>query len=220
MDRDLPTPVHLLRLALDAAPPPVLDRGLAWVMRTLGERHPALFRRLGRLAPATILFEVDDTRASFLLNIAADGITLRRAAAGEPAAARIKGDLKSLLWLMEGRVDSDTLFFTRDVTVSGDTAVAVGFRNTLDGESISLLADALTLAGPLEGPVRRAVLSLDARLERARARLARWRDRAHRSAHGGRDPNEAIQALAAEVEALRARVAALEATRRRRECPA
>jgi predicted lipid carrier protein YhbT len=220
MDRDLPTPVHLLRLALNAAPRPVLDRGLHWVMRTLRQRHPALFRRLGRLAPATILFAVSDTPHCFLLSIADDGITLGRAAPDAPAAARITGTLQSLLWLMEGRVDSDTLFFSRDVAVSGDTAVAVGFRNTLDGETISLLADALAATGPLEKVARRAVLRFDARLERVRGGVARWRNRAHRTAHGGHDPNEATDALVAEVESLRGRVAGLEAARRRREGPA
>ena len=141
---------------------------------------------------------------------------LTLAARQHPAAARIKGSLASLLYLMEGRIDSDTLFFSRDVAISGDTAVAVGFRNTLDGEAISLLGDALAAAGPLAAPGRRLVMRIDRRVEQIKARLERWRDAVHRAAHGGRDLAEEQDLLAADVVELRAGIAKLEASGRRR----
>ena len=216
VSQDLPTPVGLIKGALHVLPAPVLRPGLRAVMRAMRRQHPGLFKRLTRLAPATILFEPDDTPHCFLLRIAADDLRLTLAPRDQAASARIKGSLANLLYLMEGRIDFDTLFFTRDVVVSGDTAVAVGFRNTLDGEVISLLADALAASGPLAAPGRRLVLRLDRRAAWIKARLVRWRDEVHRAAHGGHDTHEEQQSLAAEMTELRARVARLEATGRRR----
>lgn len=216
MRPDLPTPVSLIKGALHLLPAPALRRGLHGVMRSMRRRHPALFKRLTRLAPASILFEPDDTPHCFLLTIGADDLHLTLAARQQPAAVRIKGSLANLLYLMEGRIDSDTSFFSREVAISGDTAVAVGFRNTLDGEAISLLADALAAAGPLAAPGRRLVLHVDHRVGDMQLRLERWRDAAHLAAHGGRDVTAEQDALAAEIVGLRARVAKLEASGRRR----
>lgn len=216
MSQDLPTPVSLIKRALHVVPAAVLRPGLRLVMRSMRRRHPALFKRLARLAPATILFEPDDTPHCFLLTIAADDLRLTLAGRDQAASAHIKGSLANLLYLMEGRIDSDTLFFSRAVTISGDTAVAVGFRNTLDGEAISLLDDALAAAGPLAAPGRRLVLRVDRRVARIRSRLIGLRDAVHRAAHGGRDMAEENKVLAAEVADLRARIAKLEATSRRR----
>jgi predicted lipid carrier protein YhbT len=219
VSQDLPTPVSLIKAALHVVPAPALRPGLRLVMRSMRRRHPALFRRLARLAPATILFEPDDTPHCFLLSIAEDDLRLTLAGRDQAASARIKGSLANLLYLMEGRIDSDTLFFSREVTISGDTAVAVGFRNTLDGELISLLADALAATGPLAAPGRRLVMRVDRRVAQTTSRLIRFRDAVHRAAHGGRDMAAEHQAVAAEIADLRARIAKLEATSRRRREP-
>lgn len=180
MTGELPTPVHLLKLALRALPPPLLRPALGGTMRVMERQHGTLFRRLSKLAPARILFVPDDTPQAFLLDIAADKLTLAPAARDAATDVTIKGRLAALLELMEGRVDSDTAFFARTVRLDGDTAKAVGFRNTLDGENISLLADALSALGPFAGPGRKLVLRLDGHVARARGHLARIRARRDR----------------------------------------
>lgn len=216
MSQDLPTPVSLIKAALHTVPAPLLAPGLRLAMRSMRHRHASLFKRLARLAPATILFEPNDTPHCFLLTIAADNSRLTLASGDQAASARITGSLANLLYLMEGRIDSDTLFFARDVAITGDTAVAVGFRNILDGEPISLLDDALAASGPLAAPGRRLVMRVDRRVEQIKAHLARWRDTIHRAAHGGHDTVAEHKARAAEIIELRARIAKLEATVRRR----
>lgn len=214
----LPLPATMITGAMQVLPAPLLQPGLRWLMRRLRQRHPALLQRLCRLAPTSILFEADDTPHRFLLSIGADDLRLTLVAGKPDAVVRIRGRLAALLNLLEGRVDSDTLFFSRDVAISGDTAVAVAFRNTLDGEAISLLGEALAAAGPLEAPARRLVLGIDRRLRHAGAGLARWHGRLHRAAHGGHDPAQDMHALAAELTDMRDRIAKLEVrTRRLRE---
>jgi predicted lipid carrier protein YhbT len=215
MSQELPTPVILMKSALHTLSPAVLRPGLRLVMRAMRQRHAPLFKRLARLAPATILFDPDDTPHCFLLTIAKDDLHLSLTTAGQTASVRITGSLATLLYLLEGKIDSDTLFFSRDVAVSGDTAVAVGFRNTLDGEQIGLLDDALAAVGPLAAPGKRLVLGIDRRVERLKRRWAHMRDAAHRSAHGGHDPNEEVKMLSAQITELQARLAKLESRGRR-----
>ena len=215
MSEQLPMPATMLKGVLHLLPAPLLQPGLRWLVRRLRAGHPALFSRLCRLAPVSILFEPDDAPHRILLTITRDDLRLTLAHGTPHAAVRIRGRLAMLLSVLEGRVDSDTLFFSRDVSVSGDTAAAVAFRNTLDGEPISLLGDLLAAAGPLQAPVRRLVLRIDRDVQRAASRLGRWRDALHGAAHRGHDTEEETQALAAEIAALRARVAKLEARHRR-----
>ncbi|WP_255542362.1 hypothetical protein [Azospirillum sp. INR13] len=62
------------------------------------------------------------------------------------SAARMPGC--STCW--RGRIDGDALFFRRELTISGDTALILALRNTLDGEDeMDLMADAASIAGPL-----------------------------------------------------------------------
>lgn len=220
MSQDLPSPVVLLKTALHAMPPRVLRPALRLLMRGMQRQHAPLFRRLTRIAPATILFDPVDTPHCFLLTIAEHGVRLDLATRDTAAAARISGELAALIQLLEGRVDSDTLFFSRAVTISGDTAVAVGFRNTLDGESISLVGDALGMAGPLAGPGRRVVLRLDRRIGQVRQVLRRQFAVLHRQMHNGRDLAKEHDALAADVQALRDKSARHAAGARHRLSPA
>lgn len=185
-------------------------------MDVMRRQHAPLFRRLTHLAPATILIDPTDTPHGFLLTIAADEVRLALAGKASPASTRISGSLATLLHLLDGRIDSDTLFFSRDVTISGDTAVAVGFRNTLDGEAIGLLGDALQLAGPLADPLRRLILRVDRGVSRARQAAARWHEAQHRDAQAGRDLAADHDALAEEVASLRDQIAMLGAAARRR----
>ncbi len=75
--------------------------------------------------------------------------------------ACVKGKLEALLNMLEGRIDGDKLFFSRDIEISGDTAVVVALRNTLDREEINLLDDVTSLFGPFKTPAREAILLAD-----------------------------------------------------------
>ncbi len=214
MSDTLPMPVVMMHAAMRVLPAPLLQRGLRWAVRRLCAEHPDLFRRLCRLAPASILFDPVDTPHRILLTISADRLDLTLAPGAPAASACIRGRLTALLGLLEGRVDSDTLFFSRDVAISGDTATAVAFRNTLDGESISLLGDALASAGKLRAPAARLVRQIDRRVQRAGGMLRQWGDVAHRRAHRGHDTEDEIEALGAEIAALRARLSQTEGRQR------
>jgi len=117
---------------------------------------------------------------------------------------------------LEGRIDSDALFFTREIGITGDTSAVLGLRNTLDREDFSLLDEATSLLGPFQRLGRRVVMRWEGRAERLRDRLQGM----HKSSAPAERPAADDAALRAEIETLKTRVAKLEARARRTEGPA
>jgi predicted lipid carrier protein YhbT len=76
--------------------------------------------------------------------------------------AAIAGAFFNLLDMIDGSLDGDALFFSRDLKVSGDTEAVVALRNALDDFEGSALDSVLGSFGPLQGPATRALAGLRA----------------------------------------------------------
>ncbi|CAO3428880.1 ubiquinone anaerobic biosynthesis accessory factor UbiT [Azospirillum endophyticum] len=132
------------------------DALLARLLRLLADRHPRAFAALREMADARVLIEPVDAPVALLMRVgpALSLHALPRGAGGVgdagAADAVVRGPYARLLDLLEGRIDGDALFFRRELTISGDTALILALRNTLDGEEeMDLVADAASIAGPL-----------------------------------------------------------------------
>lgn len=157
----------LARIALAAAlplPTGLLQPALDVMVSVLRRRHPGAFNRLAELPDAEILVDPVDLPMAFIMRLGPKGLRLRLAhRAGAQADAVIRGSFRHLLDLLEGRTDGDALFFSRDLSIEGDTAAVVALRNAVDGEDIDLAADLAAVLGPfarLLMPARRAALRL------------------------------------------------------------
>jgi predicted lipid carrier protein YhbT len=134
----------------------VSDALLARLLRVLAERHPRAFDALREMQDARVLIEPVDAPVALMMRVGPELSlhALPRGADGTTGAAAadavIRGPYARLLDLLEGRIDGDALFFRRELTISGDTALILALRNTLDGEDeMDLMADAASIAGPL-----------------------------------------------------------------------
>lgn len=130
----------------------VSDALLARLLRVLAERHPRAFDALREMQDARVLIEPVDAPVALVMRVGPELSlhALPRGAEGAAGAdAVIRGPYARLLDLLEGRIDGDALFFRRELTISGDTALILALRNTLDGEEMDLMADAASIAGPL-----------------------------------------------------------------------
>jgi predicted lipid carrier protein YhbT len=152
------SPVLLLGFAFRPAPKPALQAVASLAMAALLRSHRGVFERLE--GQANLDFLIDPVDLPFRFHLSAAMPSPRLCVLGEdeepeqPVAATIKGPLPALIDLLEGRIDGDSLFFSRALAIEGDMAAVVALRNAVDGADISLTEDLLRPLGPLGAPAR------------------------------------------------------------------
>nr|WP_294554093.1 SCP2 sterol-binding domain-containing protein [uncultured Rhodopila sp.] len=207
----------LAAATLSLIPGPVLARLTVLLTRAMRRRHPRLVANFARLDPAVVHVFPSDLPHRFAIEFGGGKMDVRvlpgadvRARPGdEPLApdAEIRGNLMALIDLLEGRTDGDAMFFSREIEITGSTAVIVAVRNTLDREEIAITDEIAAIFGPFERPARRIARGVDDAIGRARARIATIHARLHEADGPARDLGAECDALRAEVKALKARVA-------------
>lgn len=129
---------------------------LSFAMAIMMRRHPSVFDRLSGLGRPTFLIEPRELPFGFLLR--PGEVRPRLEIVTDPSViqptARIRGSLRTLIELLEGRIDGDALFFSRELTVEGSTEAVVALRNAVDGAGVDVVADLLSILGPLSKPAR------------------------------------------------------------------
>ncbi len=166
-------PAPLAEGAMRILPPPLFARLLQALVCRMKRRHPRLFANLARLENAVIRIEPEGLPYPFVLRTGktTEVLSLALQKMKKPDAC-IRGSLQELLDMLEGRSDGDTLFFSRDLVITGDTALIVALRNTLDREEIRPMEDILSLFGPFAKPAGRAVVILDRLARKIREEMA------------------------------------------------
>ncbi len=217
MDRTSSPPLALLRGAASVLPRPVLSAITAAIVRGLAKTHPKLIKNLATLDPAVVHVVAFDLPYRFAITVGREPIALTvidRAATG--ADAEISASVATLVDLLEGRIDSDTLFFRRDLRIAGNTAVVVGLRNVLDREELSIAGELEALCGPLGRPARRLARALEYVADGAGARLAAMHRTLHPPGTESQDLSAEVNRCHEEIAALTARLGTLESRLKRR----
>lgn len=144
-----------VRFGVHTLPMPIANVALRHLMLEIVHRHPELADRMGSYASAKVLIEPTDIPIRFHLRLdSPEPITCRRQAAPCTWDARIAGPIAVLLAMVHGTLDGDALFFSRDITIEGDTNAVLAMRNAIDAAEIDLPSEIAALFGPL-GPVAR-----------------------------------------------------------------
>lgn len=215
------TPIALLRGAATVLPRPLLVRLMAAMLRSLERAHPRLLENLARLEPAVIHIVPHDLPYRFVLRVGSTRIALDIAERDAPNPdASVAASVATLVDLLEGRIDSDTLFFRRDLTISGDTSVLVGLRNVLDRDEWALADELARPFGPLAPAARAVARVLDRVVDGLGARIGAIHATWHPRAESGPDAAAELARCRSEIEALTARLGRLEARQHRRGEPA
>lgn len=207
------SPALLFGLGLYAAPRALLDLALADAARCAARRYVGVFDRLAELGDARFLIDPIDLPIRFLLRLSAGTPALAVAREGEldPAPdAAVRGPLVDLVALLEGRLDGDALFFSRQLTVEGDTEKILILRNAIEGDEINVAELLLERVAPFDrllraalGPAAHALGFMESALSGLQQVLQ----------HPLR---QQIETRDAELERLAARVKQLEAVAQRR----
>lgn len=104
--------------------------GVGAMVSMMVEKNPRFKQRLADIEGKVFLFEAKDIGKRFYLHIKDGGIKVVPHFAGTPDVA-MSGTVKVLTDVLLGKEDPDTVFFSRRLEISGDTAVAIRFKNML-----------------------------------------------------------------------------------------
>lgn len=161
MTTSLPRLPRPLGLAAAPLPLPPLNLMLGAVTRRMAQAHPVMLRRLGRYAACRFLIDPLDLPWVLLLHPETAGMTAHRRSRPPAYDARISGALSAFLAMMHAAEDGDALFFSRDLTVEGDTSAVLALRNAMDDAELDLTEVLASLAGPLALPLRRVLVGAE-----------------------------------------------------------
>lgn len=139
--------VPLLRFV----PLPLLQPVLSLIGTQVARNQPDVFLRLGPHAQKTFVIDPTDLPFVLVLRPRPDAPALGACRRSEaPAAhARIAGTFLNLFRLVDGSLDGDALFFSRELQVTGDTEAVVALRNALDDIDGGLVQAVTGSFGPL-----------------------------------------------------------------------
>jgi O2-independent ubiquinone biosynthesis accessory factor UbiT len=161
MTHTLPRLPRPLGLAAQPLPLPPLNLVLGAVTRRMAHTNPGMLRRLGDHAERRFLIDPVDLPWVLLLHPASARMTAHRRAPPPAHDACLRGPLSAFLAMMHGAEDGDALFFSRDLTVEGDTAAVLALRNAMDDAELDLTEALAALSGPLAAPLRRALVGAE-----------------------------------------------------------
>jgi O2-independent ubiquinone biosynthesis accessory factor UbiT len=142
---------HAPGLLLAPVPLAVLQPLFTRIASHVAQSRPELFARLGPHAGKRFL--IDPIDLPFVLVLTPEPelprMSVHRRAERPAHDARIAGSFFNLLDMIDGSLDGDALFFSRELRVSGDTEAVVALRNALDDFEGSALDSVVASFGPL-----------------------------------------------------------------------
>lgn len=119
-----------IKTPLKAAPLWMEAIGVGVFIRSVVDANPGFRNRLTDVDDKVFLFEAKDIGKRFYLHIKDGGINVvphtRR-----PPDVTMSGKVEVLVNVLVGRVDPDTVFFSRKLEITGDTSTAIRFKNML-----------------------------------------------------------------------------------------
>ncbi|MBI3399397.1 MAG: SCP2 sterol-binding domain-containing protein [Deltaproteobacteria bacterium] len=105
--------------------------GMGAVMGAIVDNNKRFKERLKEVDNKIFLFEALDLNKKFYLHIKDSDIKIIPHLAKAPDVV-MKGEAKIFFGLLLGKEDPDTVFFSRKLEISGDTAAAIHFKNILN----------------------------------------------------------------------------------------
>lgn len=128
---------------------------LSLLAKRLSRRHAPILERLQPITGKQFSIKITDLGVVLLLTVHRHAVVVEIVRQAPQCDVGIEGTLPLLVALLEGDLDGDALFFSRDLQVNGDTEALLTLRNALDSEDFSLKRELLDLSGPIMPAVRR-----------------------------------------------------------------
>ena len=119
-----------MNLPLKAMPSWMEAIGAGVFVAHILENNPRFRQRLGEVDDKVFLFEAKDVGKKFFLHIKDKDIKVHPHSSRTPDVT-MSGNVSVLMDVLLGKEDPDTVFFSRKLEITGDTATAIHFKNLL-----------------------------------------------------------------------------------------
>ena len=123
--------LKMLKLPLKLTPLWIEAIGMGAIMGVIVDSNKRFKERLREIDDKIFLFEAVDLNKKFYLRIKDGDIKIIPHLAKKPDVI-MKGETKTFFGLLLGKEDPDTVFFSRKLEISWDTAAAIHFKNILN----------------------------------------------------------------------------------------
>ncbi|MFD2203984.1 ubiquinone anaerobic biosynthesis accessory factor UbiT [Kiloniella antarctica] len=134
------SPMLFAGMALRPLPVAVFRPLVQHILKRIEQLYPEIFQRLAPLVSCQFLIVPTDLYICFLLSLEGGRVSvdvIEKTDNLPDADTIISGGMLSLIQLLEGSVDGDALFFSREINVQGDTEALLTLRNAVDSADIS-----------------------------------------------------------------------------------
>ena len=133
-----------------------LERLITQAANRVAQNHPEFFDRLDDYANKSFVIVPTDLDWIAAIGFRNKRVQIRLSRSLDAFPNRdvtVTAPFLSLLDLIDGEEDGDALFFSRDLTIEGDTEAVLALRNTLDDAEIDFIYQCAQIAGPLSAPL-------------------------------------------------------------------
>ncbi len=123
---------------------PLIQQSINNLTKSFLKLHPNVIQRMSEFTPAIIILNPIDLPFSFLVEFTKYNLSILIVDDDKYLGhdiTKISASLTFFLNMLEGERDGDALFFSRQLTVEGDTTIIVALRNILESENININYD-------------------------------------------------------------------------------
>ncbi|MEO5350646.1 MAG: SCP2 sterol-binding domain-containing protein [Magnetococcus sp. YQC-3] len=117
-------------------PQPLTAVTLGITLNLFFKRYPDLKKRLAELSGKIFQFDVEDMEQSFFMVVDEGGDVRIHTYTDSVAHVTMAGSSRAFLSLLFNTKDPDSLFFSRELKLSGETDTGLHFKNILDNVEI------------------------------------------------------------------------------------
>ncbi|HIJ85111.1 MAG: SCP2 protein [Magnetococcales bacterium] len=139
--------MSLLSAPLKIIPQPVTAVSLSIILNLFFARYPELKERLGELDGKIFQFEIEDLGESLYMNVDDAGQLRIHTYCDNIPHVTMSGKASAFLSLLFHTSDPDSLFFSRQLKLSGETDTGLRFKNLLDNIELDWEKELATLVG-------------------------------------------------------------------------
>jgi predicted lipid carrier protein YhbT len=131
----------LITTLFNKLPLPFIQKFLSHSMFSMLKKHPKIFDKISKDNYSFIIYPYDLPFKFYMEPTNNPKLIAIHKKEDIISSATIKGSLVNLLKMLEGKLDGDAAFFSKEIIIEGSTQASVALRNAIDSEDVNIIND-------------------------------------------------------------------------------